>query len=89
MVAVEFANDPDICIREKLPSGNFRNLVAVEIKGGKDDSNIHNLVAQLKRSEDIPDKTESQVSSFSRPPLHLRFRPEYHRAWVTPESYCV
>ena len=41
-VRVEFAADPDICVREELPSGRFRNLVAIEIKGGKDYSNIHN-----------------------------------------------
>jgi len=33
LVRVEFAADPDICIREELPSGKFRNLVAIEIKG--------------------------------------------------------
>jgi hypothetical protein len=49
-VAVEFANDPDICIREKLPSGNFRNLVAVEIKGGRDYSNIHNRIGEAEKS---------------------------------------
>lgn len=50
IVTVEFANDPDICIREKLPSGNFRNLVAVEIKGGKDYSNIHNRIGEAEKS---------------------------------------
>jgi len=50
IVTVEFASDPDICIREKLPSGNFRNLVAVEIKGGKDYSNIHNRIGEAEKS---------------------------------------
>lgn len=40
----------DISIREKLPSGNFRNLVAVEIKGGKDYSNIHNRIGEAEKS---------------------------------------
>jgi hypothetical protein len=47
---VEFAADPDICIREELPSGRFRNLVAVEIKGGRDYSNIHSRVGEAEKS---------------------------------------
>jgi hypothetical protein len=49
-VRVEFANDPDICIREGLPSGRFRNLVAIEIKGGRDLSNIHNRIGEAEKS---------------------------------------
>src|SRR5216683_1122473 len=49
-VRVEFANDPDICIREELPSGRFRNLVAIEIKGGRDLSNIHNRIGEAEKS---------------------------------------
>jgi hypothetical protein len=47
---VEFASDPDICIREELPSGTFRNLVAIEIKGGRDISNIHNRIGEAEKS---------------------------------------
>ncbi len=50
IVQVEFANDPDICIREKLPSGRYRNLVAIEIKGGRDYSNIHNRIGEAEKS---------------------------------------
>lgn len=50
LVRIEFAADPDICIREELPSGNFRNLVAIEIKGGKDYSNIHNRIGEAEKS---------------------------------------
>jgi hypothetical protein len=50
VVRVEFASDPDICIREELPSGKFRNLVAIEIKGGKDYSNIHNRIGEAEKS---------------------------------------
>jgi hypothetical protein len=50
LVRVEFAADPDICIREELPSGRFRNLVAIEIKGGKDYSNIHNRIGEAEKS---------------------------------------
>ncbi len=49
-VRVEFASDPDICVREKLPSGNYRNLVAIEIKGGADYSNIHNRIGEAEKS---------------------------------------
>lgn len=49
-VRVEFAADPDICIREELPSGKFRNLVAIEIKGGKDYSNVHNRIGEAEKS---------------------------------------
>jgi hypothetical protein len=49
-VRVEFAADPDICIREELPSGKFRNLVAIEIKGGRDYSNVHNRIGEAEKS---------------------------------------
>jgi hypothetical protein len=50
IVRVEFANDPDICIREELPSGRYRNLVAIEIKGGRDYSNVHNRIGEAEKS---------------------------------------
>ena len=50
IVRVEFANDPDICIREELPSGRHRNLVAIEIKGGQDYSNVHNRIGEAEKS---------------------------------------
>ncbi len=50
IMKVEFASDPDICIREKLPSGKYRNLVAIEIKGGRDHSNIHNRIGEAEKS---------------------------------------
>jgi hypothetical protein len=50
VVRVEFASDPDICIREELPSGRSRNLVAIEIKGGRDYSNIHNRIGEAEKS---------------------------------------
>ena len=49
IVRVEFANDPDICIRENLPSGRYRNLVAIEIKGGRDYSNVHNRIGRPRK----------------------------------------
>jgi len=50
LVRVEFSSDPDICIREELPSGRIRNLVAIEIKGGRDYSNIHNRIGEAEKS---------------------------------------
>jgi len=50
IVEIEFARDPDIRIREKLPSDRFRNLVAIEIKGGLDRSNIHNRLGEAEKS---------------------------------------
>lgn len=50
IVVVEFAADPDVCIREKLPSGGVRNMLAIEIKGGKDVSNIHNRIGEAEKS---------------------------------------
>jgi hypothetical protein len=50
LVRIEFAADPDICVREELPSGRFRNLVAIEIKGGRDYSNIHNRIGEAEKS---------------------------------------
>ena len=49
-VLVQFASDPDICIRERLQSGAIRNLVAIEIKGGRDVSNIHNRIGEAEKS---------------------------------------
>jgi len=49
IVMVEFSSDPDIAIREKLASG-FRPLVSIEIKGGKDISNIHNRLGEAEKS---------------------------------------
>ncbi len=49
-VVVEFAADPDITIREVLPSGDYRNLVAIEIKGGRDVSNVHNRIGEAEKS---------------------------------------
>jgi len=49
-VVVEFAADPDITIKELLPSGDYRNLVAIEIKGGRDVSNVHNRIGEAEKS---------------------------------------
>lgn len=48
-VTIAFSSDPDIKIIESLPSGD-RNLVAIEIKGGTDISNIHNRLGEAEKS---------------------------------------
>ena len=50
IVRIEFAPDPDIAIREQLGSGKFNNRIAIEIKGGKDISNIHNRLGEAEKS---------------------------------------
>ncbi len=50
IVHVAFSADPDIVIAEELASGSQRNQVAIEIKGGKDVSNIHNRIGEAEKS---------------------------------------
>jgi hypothetical protein len=49
-VVIAFASDPDIVIRERLSTGADRNVIAIEIKGGHDVSNIHNRVGEAEKS---------------------------------------
>lgn len=49
-VLIEFAPDPDIIIREEMSKNNFRKLVAIEVKGGSDFSNIHNRIGEAEKS---------------------------------------
>lgn len=49
-VYIQFAADPDIVIREELTAERFRNLVAIEVKGGQDYSNIHNRIGEAEKS---------------------------------------
>lgn len=49
-VVIEFASDPDIKIVEKMVSGKPRNVIAIEIKGGTDVSNIHNRIGEAEKS---------------------------------------
>jgi len=48
-VMIEFFSDPDVRVTEKLPSG-VRPLVSMEIKGGRDSSNIHNRLGEAEKS---------------------------------------
>lgn len=49
-VRIQFSADPDIVIREELAPQTYRNLVAIEVKGGQDYSNIHNRVGEAEKS---------------------------------------
>lgn len=49
-VYIQFAADPDIVIREELEPEMYKNLVAIEVKGGQDYSNIHNRVGEAEKS---------------------------------------
>jgi hypothetical protein len=49
-VLIEFAPDPDIIIREEMSVGHFRELIAIEVKGGSDFSNIHNRIGEAEKS---------------------------------------
>ncbi len=49
-VHIEVAADPDIRIVEIMTSGAERHLIAIEVKGGRDFSNIHNRVGEAEKS---------------------------------------
>lgn len=49
IVEIKFSADPDIEIVEFMPSGE-RGLISIEIKGGKDLSNIHNRIGEAEKS---------------------------------------
>jgi hypothetical protein len=50
IVLIEFAPDPDIIIRELMNEKVFRNIIAIEIKGGTDFANIHNRLGEAEKS---------------------------------------
>ncbi|WP_054693483.1 XcyI family restriction endonuclease [Syntrophomonas palmitatica] len=49
-VLIEFSADPDIIIREEMPNAMYRNIIAIEVKGGEDFSNIHNRIGEAEKS---------------------------------------
>lgn len=49
-VDIAFSSDPDIEIIERLSSGTNRGLISIEIKGGRDYSNIHNRIGEAEKS---------------------------------------
>lgn len=49
-VVIEFGNDPDVRIHETVLLGNPKKLLAIEIKGGTDVSNLHNRLGEAEKS---------------------------------------
>ena len=49
-VIIRFAPDPDIVIYEKMNATTTRNVIAIEVKGGTDFSNIHNRMGEAEKS---------------------------------------
>jgi len=49
-VIIQFASDPDIVIREEIGKKMYRNIIAAEVKGGTDVSNIHNRIGEAEKS---------------------------------------
>ena len=49
-VVIAFAADPDIVIRMEMKRGQFRQVIAIEIKAGTDFSNIHNRLGEAEKS---------------------------------------
>ncbi|MFH0911795.1 MAG: XcyI family restriction endonuclease [Planctomycetota bacterium] len=49
-VIIQFASDPDIVIREEIGKDSYRNIIAIEVKGGTDFSNIHNRIGEAEKS---------------------------------------
>jgi len=48
-VIIALAGDPDVRIQEEI-GGNLQNKVAIEIKGGTDQSNAHNRAGEAEKS---------------------------------------
>ncbi len=49
-VCIQFAADPDIVILEEMAPNAQRNVIAIEVKAGKDFSNIHNRIGEAEKS---------------------------------------
>lgn len=49
-VMIAFSSDPDISVRETLSARTIKNVVAIEIKGGTDGSNIWNRLGEAEKS---------------------------------------
>lgn len=49
-VVIAFAPDPDIVIRTEMKPGQYRQVIAIEIKAGTDFSNIHNRLGEAEKS---------------------------------------
>jgi hypothetical protein len=48
-VVIVFADDPDVRVQERMPSGD-QPRVSMEIKGGADASNVYNRIGEAEKS---------------------------------------
>ena len=49
-VSIAFSSNPDIGVVKETSAGSQRNIVAIEIKGGADQSNIWNRLGEAEKS---------------------------------------
>src|SRR5207245_10437556 len=49
-VTIMFSADPDIRIFEEISANKLKNVIAIEIKGGADKSNIWNRLGEAEKS---------------------------------------
>jgi hypothetical protein len=49
-VLIRFSSDPDIVIQEEMTATELRNIIAIEVKGGLDFSNVHNRIGEAEKS---------------------------------------
>jgi len=49
-ITIVFGGDPDVSVREELDGGSVRKILAIEIKGGSDRSNVHNRLGEAEKS---------------------------------------
>lgn len=49
-ISIALASDPDIFIKSYLASNKTRPIVAIEVKAGEDQSNIHNRIGEAEKS---------------------------------------
>jgi len=49
-VIIQFASDHPIVIREAIGKDSYRNIIAIEVKGGTDFSDIHNRLGEAEKS---------------------------------------
>jgi len=59
-IVIQFAPDPDIVIQEEMRPGQYRKLIAIEVKAGSDFSNIHNRIGEAEKSHQ-----KARLSGFS------------------------
>jgi len=65
-VLIEFAPDPDIVIKEEFNvHDGYRNIIAIEVKGGTDFSNIHNRVGEAEKSHQKAKKIHGYVECWT------------------------